>query len=78
MMDNASNNDMMLDAIEACCFEEGIDFSATQAWMRCMPHTIHLACIKVHPILWYLGSTTYFVVNHLVTQRYWPNIQRYQ
>ena len=77
MMDNASNNDTMLDAIEARCFEEGIDFSATQARMRCMPHTIHLACIKVCPILRYLGITAYFVVNCLVTRRYWPNIQRY-
>ncbi|KAF8071964.1 hypothetical protein FPV67DRAFT_1560685 [Lyophyllum atratum] len=47
MMDNASNNDTMMDAIEARCLDVGIDFSATQARMRCMPHTIHLACIKL-------------------------------
>lgn len=64
-MDNASNNDAMLESIEARFFEEGIDSSATQARMRC--HTIHLACIKVRPILRYLGITTYFVVNGLVT-----------
>jgi hypothetical protein len=47
MMDNASNNDTMMEAIETRCLEMGINFSATQSRMRCMPHTIHLACIKV-------------------------------
>ena len=49
MMDNASNNDTMMEAIEDRCHAAGIQFSAAQARMRCMPHTIHLAAIKVCP-----------------------------
>ncbi|KIJ91395.1 hypothetical protein K443DRAFT_25262, partial [Laccaria amethystina LaAM-08-1] len=47
MMDNASNNDTMMEAIESRCREAGIDFSAQKSRMRCMPHTIHLAAIKL-------------------------------
>ena len=47
----------MVDAIEARCFDAGIKFSAMQSRMCCMPHTIHLACIKVH------SNSTLFV-NH--------------
>ena len=47
MMDNASNNDTLMDALEIRCLGNGIEFSALEACMRCMPHTIHLAAIKV-------------------------------
>ncbi|SJL02917.1 uncharacterized protein ARMOST_06258 [Armillaria ostoyae] len=47
VMDNATNNDTMVDAIEQKCFLEGIDFSARESWLRCMPHTVHLAAIKL-------------------------------
>jgi hypothetical protein len=47
MMDNASNNDTLMTVLESKCWMEGIKFSATDARMRCMPHTIHLAAIKV-------------------------------
>jgi hypothetical protein len=47
MMDNASNNDTMMKCIETRCCGAGIEFHADQARMRCMPHTIHLAAIKV-------------------------------
>ena len=47
MMDNASNNDTMMEAIESRCHEAGIKFSAQKSRMCCMPHTIHLAAIKV-------------------------------
>jgi hypothetical protein len=46
-MDNATNNDTMIQAIEARCQEAGIDFDANYSQMRCMPHTIHLSAIKV-------------------------------
>ena len=46
MMDNASNNDTMMQSIETRCSEIRIEFHANQARMRCMPHTIHLAAIK--------------------------------
>jgi hypothetical protein len=47
MMDNASNNDTLIKSIEARCQAIGILFSARDARMRCMPHTIHLAALKV-------------------------------
>lgn len=49
MMDNASNNDTLMEALESQCQSAGIEFSASAARMRCMPHTIHLAAIKVCP-----------------------------
>ncbi|KAF8812635.1 hypothetical protein BYT27DRAFT_7086732, partial [Phlegmacium glaucopus] len=48
MMDNASNNDTLMEALELRCCNAGIEFSASVARMRCMPHTIHLAAIKVY------------------------------
>ena len=47
MMDNASNNDTLMEALEIKCHEAGMEFSASDSRMRCMPHTIHLAAIKV-------------------------------
>ncbi|KAF8233897.1 hypothetical protein L208DRAFT_1264455, partial [Tricholoma matsutake] len=47
MMDNASNNDMLMEALESLCQGAGITFSASVACMQCMPHTIHLAAIKL-------------------------------
>ncbi|KAF9024187.1 hypothetical protein BDZ89DRAFT_954926, partial [Hymenopellis radicata] len=47
VMDNATNNDTMIEAIELKCHEEGIQFSAQNARIRCMPHTVHLAAIKL-------------------------------
>lgn len=47
MMDNATNNDTMIKAIETRCQEAGIKFRADYSRMRCMPHTIHLSAIKV-------------------------------
>ncbi|KAJ7083643.1 hypothetical protein B0H15DRAFT_764267, partial [Mycena belliarum] len=43
VMDNATNNDTMTDAIEHKCFAAGIPFEAKRSRMRCMPHTVHLA-----------------------------------
>lgn len=47
MLDNASNNDTMVETIEDLCTHEGIYFSAAEARMRCMPHTVHLSALKV-------------------------------
>ena len=55
MMDNASNNDTMMESIESQCREAGIEFSAQKSRMRCMPHTIHLAAIKVCSIMNFFG-----------------------
>ncbi|KAI9436527.1 hypothetical protein F5148DRAFT_988222, partial [Russula earlei] len=46
-MDNASNNNTMMTTLEACCYAEGIRFSARDSHMQCMPHTIHLAALKL-------------------------------
>ena len=54
MMDNTSNNDTMMEAIESQCHEAGIEFSAKKSRMHCMPHTIHLVAIKVNrEFLWF-------------------------
>jgi hypothetical protein len=47
VMDNASNNNTLMTSLESRCQQRGISFSAQDARMRCMPHTIHLAAIKV-------------------------------
>jgi|ERR1700678_3809338 hypothetical protein len=47
VMDNATNNDTMLVALEGRCRAAGIKFSAEDARGRCMPHTIHLSAITV-------------------------------
>ena len=50
VMDNAANNDTLLRAIEKRCDEVNVYFSATESRLRCMPHTVHLAAIKVTSI----------------------------
>ncbi|KAI1782084.1 hypothetical protein LXA43DRAFT_977757 [Ganoderma leucocontextum] len=45
--DNASSNDTLLAEIESLCHEHGIRFSAKQARMRCVPHTIHLSALEL-------------------------------
>ncbi|KAF5376117.1 hypothetical protein D9615_007777 [Tricholomella constricta] len=47
MMDNASNNDTLVEGIARRCLELDIPFSVSHARMRCMPHTIHLAALKL-------------------------------
>ena len=47
MLDNASNNNTMVDAIGERAAVEGIKLNVTWARLRCMPHTIHLAAVKV-------------------------------
>ncbi|KAJ6616933.1 hypothetical protein B0H10DRAFT_1798435 [Mycena sp. CBHHK59/15] len=47
VMDNATNNDTMVEAFGQRCKEKGIKFSCSDARMRCMPHTIHLSALKV-------------------------------
>jgi hypothetical protein len=47
VMDNASNNNTLMTSLESRCQQRGISFSAQDSRMRCMPHTIHLAAIKV-------------------------------
>jgi hypothetical protein len=48
VMDNATNNDTLVAAFARRCRALKIPFSAVHGRMRCMPHTIHLAALKVH------------------------------
>ncbi|KAF7370018.1 Transposase-like protein [Mycena sanguinolenta] len=47
VMDNATNNDTMIEAFTRRCKKEGILFSAADGRMRCMPHTIHLSALRL-------------------------------
>ncbi|KAJ7923983.1 hypothetical protein B0H13DRAFT_1546035, partial [Mycena leptocephala] len=43
VIDNATNNDTMVEALEQKCKKENIPVSSSRVRMRCMPHTVHLA-----------------------------------
>lgn len=45
--DNATNNDTMMNVLEDKAASDGITFRANDARCRCMPHTVHLAAMKV-------------------------------
>ncbi|KAF8159024.1 hypothetical protein K438DRAFT_1454152, partial [Mycena galopus ATCC 62051] len=47
VMDNATNNDTLVQAFARRCRKESINFSTTDGRMRCMPHTIHLSALKL-------------------------------
>lgn len=47
MTDNASNMDTFVDAIVVRAENIHVDMDAVWARLRCMPHTIHLAALKV-------------------------------
>jgi hypothetical protein len=46
-MDNATNNDTLIAALAEKHEAAGIEFNASRSRLRCMPHTIHLAAMKV-------------------------------
>lgn len=46
--DNATNNDTMIEALEVKSKAKGISFNAKDVRCRCMPHTVHLAVMKVY------------------------------
>jgi hypothetical protein len=46
-MDNASNNDTLMDNLAIKFAAVDITFDPIAAQIRCMPHTAHLAAIKV-------------------------------
>ncbi|KAJ7720014.1 hypothetical protein B0H16DRAFT_1336236, partial [Mycena metata] len=47
VMDNATNNDTMVETFAKLCRKKGINFSVKDGRMRCMPHTIHLSALKL-------------------------------
>ncbi|KAJ6534706.1 hypothetical protein B0H10DRAFT_1848766, partial [Mycena sp. CBHHK59/15] len=48
VMDNATNNDTLMDGIESRADAAGISwFNAKEARIRCLPHTTHLAALKL-------------------------------
>ncbi|KZV63208.1 hypothetical protein PENSPDRAFT_590281, partial [Peniophora sp. CONT] len=50
VMDNASNNDTLMEHLEHLHQAEFLDFNSAWARLRCMPHTVHLAALKVRSI----------------------------
>ena len=60
-MDNASNNNTLITSLDRWCEECGIPFSVQEACMHCMPHTVHLAAVKIFKCL-FLHIETVF--NH--------------
>ena len=38
--DNAANNDTMMEGLELLLAGDGIEFSAAEACVHCMPHTV--------------------------------------
>ncbi|KAG9226778.1 hypothetical protein CCMSSC00406_0009676 [Pleurotus cornucopiae] len=47
VMDNASNNNTLMEALEAHHHAEGFIFNANHARLWCIPHTVHLAALKL-------------------------------
>ncbi|KAJ6607259.1 hypothetical protein B0H10DRAFT_1818540 [Mycena sp. CBHHK59/15] len=47
VMDNATNNDTMIEVFEQKCHAQSINFGAIDSRICCMPHTAHLVAIKV-------------------------------
>ncbi|KIJ35055.1 hypothetical protein M422DRAFT_181239, partial [Sphaerobolus stellatus SS14] len=45
--DNAANNDTMMEELEHLFKKENIEFNAIHACGRCLPHTVHLAALKL-------------------------------
>ncbi|KAJ7640915.1 hypothetical protein B0H17DRAFT_895324, partial [Mycena rosella] len=58
VMDNASNKDTLMDTIAIKCAAADIDFDATEARIRCMPHTAHLAAIKLLEAIGAISKST--------------------
>jgi hypothetical protein len=48
MTDNASNNDMLIDGIVELAKQQGISLNGDWIRLCCMPHTVHLAALKVN------------------------------
>lgn len=51
MTDNASNNNTLVEGVVELAKNQGIRLNATQIRLRCMPHTVHLAALKVGSFL---------------------------
>jgi hypothetical protein len=74
VMDNASNNNTMMTSLERQHQKQDIYFSAEDAHMQCMPHTIHLAAIKAW-IFCVLGwCELYLTLDHLAPRRDQSNV----
>jgi hypothetical protein len=47
VMDNATNNNTLVQHFASKCHSHNIPFSETNSCMRCLPHVIHLAALEV-------------------------------
>ena len=59
MLDNASNNDMLVDGIASRARAKGIAFNPLWACLWCMPHTVHLVAIKVIHFMFLITKRAY-------------------
>jgi hypothetical protein len=48
MTDNAANNNTLVDGIVARAKNQGVSMNGEWVRLRCMPHTVHLAALKVN------------------------------
>lgn len=60
MLDNASNNDTLVEGITNRAKQRGVIMNANWIRLRCMPHTVHLAALKVWPFNF--STRTYFLI----------------
>ncbi|KAJ7440853.1 hypothetical protein FB451DRAFT_951830, partial [Mycena latifolia] len=58
VMDNASNNDTLMESFVIKCAAADIPFDATEARIRCMPHTAVLATIKLLEAIGAISKST--------------------
>ena len=68
MLDNATNNDTLVDGVERRCNAKNIRFSASLARLRCFPHTTHLAAIKASDHLYGALSSINIVADSYLKQ----------
>ncbi|KAI0282918.1 hypothetical protein BC826DRAFT_921206, partial [Russula brevipes] len=59
MTDNALNNDMLIDGIVEHAKRKGIFLNGDWIRLRCMPHTIHLAALKLLEGIGAISTTEY-------------------
>jgi hypothetical protein len=74
MTDNASNNDTLIDRIVEHAKCEGILLKGDWIRLRCMPHTIHLAALKVSTLFLIISRRDTLIINHPAPRRYWGHI----
>ena len=74
MTDNASNNNTLVEALVALAAKKYILLDAKLICLRCMPHTVHLAALKVSTHRVY--CVLYYLCN--IIPSFWKASAQYQ